>query len=304
MSTWSATSPMKELGQRSIEVRGLKVAVAEIDIPVNFGAAFEGERVRKEDIYLECGGGKTQAVELVTSKRMDEVEDGKVEVIGQDISDLLSRRHERGYLGHAGGSGGPELPARLRAHPGAADSPPGELRPRHHAHRAAGHRLVPHRRRQAVEKGFSLKHIGRSSCTPSTTRTSAPSSTNVQVKIYTDKDKVDEITARPAKSYHERDTRVENMRDETTETYYSCTLCQSFAPNHVCVVSPERTGLCGAYNWMDCKAAFEINPTGPNQPMQKGETLDERWASGKGVNEFVFKASRQKVEKYNFYSLV
>ena len=57
------------------------------------------------------------------------------------------------------------------------------------------------------------------------------------------------------------------MTDEGTETYYSCTLCQSFAPTHVCVISPERTGLCGAYNWLDCKASFEINPTGPNQPV-------------------------------------
>jgi acetyl-CoA synthase len=72
----------------------------------------------------------------------------------------------------------------------------------------------------------------------------------------------------------------------------------------VCVISPERTGLCGAYNWMDCKASFEINPTGPNQPIQKGETLDEKYGMWQGVNDFVFKASRQKVEKYNFYSLV
>ncbi len=88
---------------------------------------------------------------------------------------------------------------------------------------------------------------------------------------------MDEITKQARKVYKERDARVENMRDETTETYYSCTLCQSFAPNHVCVVSPERTGLCGAYNWMDCKASNEINPTGPNQPIQKGETLDEKY---------------------------
>jgi acetyl-CoA synthase len=94
------------------------------------------------------------------------------------------------------------------------------------------------------------------------------------------------------------------MTDETTETYYSCTLCQSFAPNHVCVVSPERTGLCGAYNWMDCKASHEINPTGPNQPIEKGETLDEKYGNWKGVNDFVFKASRQAVASYNFYSIV
>jgi len=94
------------------------------------------------------------------------------------------------------------------------------------------------------------------------------------------------------------------MTDETVETYYSCTLCQSFAPTHVCVISPERTGLCGAYNWLDCKASFEINPTGPNQPVQKGETLDETLGNWKGVNDFVYKASRQSISSYNFYSLV
>jgi acetyl-CoA synthase len=94
------------------------------------------------------------------------------------------------------------------------------------------------------------------------------------------------------------------MTDEAVETYYSCTLCQSFAPNHVCTVSPERTGLCGAYNWMDCKASFEINPTGPNQPIQKGECLDPKLGQWKGVNEFVYKASRGAVTHYNFYSMV
>jgi len=94
------------------------------------------------------------------------------------------------------------------------------------------------------------------------------------------------------------------MTDEDVETYYSCTLCQSFAPSHVCTVSPERTGLCGAYNWMDCKAAFEINPTGPNQPIEKGECIDPKLGQWKGVNDFIYKASRGTVTHYNFYSMV
>ena len=105
-------------------------------------------------------------------------------------------------------------------------------------------------------------------------------------------------------AYRTRDERIEGMTDEGTETYYSCTLCQSFAPTHVCVISPERTGLCGAYNWLDCKASFEINPTGPNQPIQKGETVDPKLGNWKGVNDFVYKASRQSISSYNFYSLV
>jgi acetyl-CoA synthase len=55
---------------------------------------------------------------------------------------------------------------------------------------------------------------------------------------------------------------------------------------------------------MDCKAAYEINPTGPNQPVEKGETIDAKLGQWKGINEFVFKASRQKIDHYNFYSIV
>jgi len=90
--------------------------------------------------------------------------------------------------------------------------------------------------------------------------------------------------------YATRDARIEGMTDETVDTYYSCTLCQSFAPSHVCVISPERTGLCGSYNWMDCKASFEINPTGPNKPVEKGIVLDARYGQWAGVNDFVARA--------------
>ena len=295
--------PMVELGQKSIEVRGLKVSITEIDIPVNFGAAFEGERVRKDDLYAECGGGKTQAVEWVTSKRMDEVEDGKVEIFGPDLPDLPQDK----------------IPMRLPLAivvevAGRAFQPDFEPileRQIHHLVNYAqgimhiGHRDIAWYRigKSAVEKGFTLKHIGILLHAKYHQDFGAIFD-KCQIKIYTEPEKVKEIVAIARKIYKERDARVENMRDETTETYYSCTLCQSFAPNHVCVVSPERTGLCGAYNWMDCKASFEINPTGPNQPILKGETLDDKLGMWQGVNDFVFKASRQKVEKYNFYSLV
>ena len=77
-----------------------------------------------------------------------------------------------------------------------------------------------------------------------------------------------------------------------------------FCPNHVCSVSPERTGLCGAYNWMDCKASFEINPTGPNQPIRKRRVPRSGAGPVEGVNEFIYKASRGAVTHYNFYSMV
>ena len=113
-----------------------------------------------------------------------------------------------------------------------------------------------------------------------------------------------ELIAKAKKTYAIRDARIEGMTDEETDIYYSCTLCQSFAPSHVCTISPERTGLCGSYNWMDCKAAYEISPTGPNQPVPKGETIDAHLGQWKGVNDFIFKASRGKIDHYNFYSII
>jgi acetyl-CoA synthase len=77
-----------EMVQRSIEVRGLKVTVSEIDIPCSFGPAFEGERVRGADLLCQTGGGKTQCTELVKMAEMNDIEDGKVIVVGKDITEM------------------------------------------------------------------------------------------------------------------------------------------------------------------------------------------------------------------------
>ena len=73
---------------RCIEVRGVKVTVSEIDIPVSYSAAFEGERVRREDMHVEFGGKNASAFEYVRMREMDEIEDGKIEVIGPDIDTI------------------------------------------------------------------------------------------------------------------------------------------------------------------------------------------------------------------------
>jgi acetyl-CoA synthase len=94
------------------------------------------------------------------------------------------------------------------------------------------------------------------------------------------------------------------MTDEAVETFYSCTLCQSFAPNHVCIITPERSGLCGAYNWLDGKAAHRINPTGPNQPVKKGGVIDALKGQWQEINEFVHRTSHKNLEVFNAYSII
>jgi len=292
--------PHDKLVARAIEVRGLKVTVAEVPIPVAFGAAFEGERVRGEDIYLECGGGRTSMVEWVTSKRMDEVEDGKIEVIGPELTDIPAG--SRLPLAIAVEVAGREMQE---------DYEPILERQIHHLINYAqgamhiGQRDIAWLRisKQAVEKGFKLSHIG-TLLHAKLHQDFGRIFDKMQVTLYTEEDKVKEIVEKAKAVYGGRDARIEGMTDETTDTYYSCTLCQSFAPGHVCCISPERTGLCGSYNWMDCKAAYEINPTGPNQPVEKGEVIDAKFGQWKGVNDFILKASRGKIDHYNFYSII
>jgi acetyl-CoA synthase len=289
-----------QMVQRSIEVRGLKVQITEIPIPVAYGPAFEGERVRKDDVYLECGGGKTPCFEWVRIAEMDVVEDGRVEVFGPDLKDV--QPGSRLPLGVVVDVAGRKMQE---------DYEPILERQIHHLVNYAqgvmhiGQRDIAWYRigKQAVEKGFTLEHIGKILYAKYHQDFGAIFD-KVQVKIYTEQDQVEKLKAEAQHAYQTRDARVENMTDETIETYYSCTLCQSFAPTHVCVISPERTGLCGAYNWLDCKASNEINPTGPNQPIEKGEVLDTKLGNFKGVNDFVYKASRQSISSYNFYSIV
>ena len=94
------------------------------------------------------------------------------------------------------------------------------------------------------------------------------------------------------------------MTDESVDTFYSCTLCQSFAPTHVCVITPERSGLCGAYSWLDGRAAYEITPTGPNQPIVKGRVIDEKLGLWEKVNDFIKSASQGKIEQMSAYSMI
>jgi len=126
----------------------------------------------------------------------------------------------------------------------------------------------------------------------------------VQVKIYTEKSEVEKFLPAAVGSFAERDERLSGMTDESVDTFYSCLLCQSFAPNHVCIVTPERLGLCGAYSWLDAKASYEITPTGPNQPVLKGKILDERAGQWGNINEFVYLKSNKTVDKVSMYSLL
>lgn len=292
--------PHDEIVAKAIEVRGLKVTVSKVDIPMSYGPAFEGERIRKDDLFFECGGGRTLGVELTVSKDMSEVEDGHIEMLGPDLDQVKE---------------GDKLPFGMIVEVAGRQMQPDfepilERQIHHLVNYVQGIMHIGQRNimwirvgKAAVEKGFLLKHIGKV-MHAKYHQEFGNIVDKVQVKIYTEEEKVKEVMALAKDVYSKRDRRVEGMTDETEETFYSCTLCQSFAPAHVCVITPERTGMCGAYNWLDCKASYEINPTGPNQPLEKGTCLDPMKGQWKGIDDFIFKASRQNVEHVCAYSLM
>jgi len=290
----------ERLIQRCIEVRGIKIKIPSVPIPVAFGPAFEGEVVRRANLRCEFGGKGGICFEWLTMKDPDEIEDGKFTVVGPDIDSFEE---------------GARIPLAIVVEVSGRKmqkdfEPVLERQIHHFVNGAEGIQHVGQRditwlrfSKSAVEKGFTLKHLGDILHTNFHNDFGAIVD-KMQVTIYTEQAKVEELIKQARDVYRERDIRMAGMTDESVDTYYSCTLCQSFAPNHVCIINPERTGLCGAYSWLDCRAAFEIKPTGPNQPVPKGKCLDPVKGVWEGVNNFVYEHSQRNVERFTVYSLM
>ena len=285
---------------RCIEVRGVKVTVSEIDIPVSFSAAFEGERVRREDMHCEFGGKYSEAFELVHMREMDDIEDGKIEVIGPDVDTL-----------EEGGNMPLAVCVEVAGRVMQKDFESIIERQLHLFINCAmgifhmGQRDIIWMRisKDAFASGFRLEHFGRI-VHARIQDVYGKIVDKVQVTVISDPDTVHERLKGAKLAYDERDARIADMVDESVDLFYSCSLCQSFAPNHVCVISPERLGLCGAYNWLDGKAAYEIDPTGGNQPIKKGLCIDERTGEYEGVNKFVYNNSNRNIDSISLYSVI
>jgi len=262
--------PLDKIVSKAIEVRGLEIKVTEIPIPVPYGAGFEGERVRKEQMQVEFGGKRSVAFELLRGRPMSEVEDGKIEVIGPDVDTVEEgAAMSLGILVDVAGRNFSEdfetvIERRIHEFLSCAN---GIF---HMGQRAIAWIRIS---KEAYQKGFRLRHFGEILVAKIHDEYSGIVD-KVQVTIITDEEKIKKPLEEAKKIYHHRDERLAGMTDEDVDTFYSCILCQSYAPDHVCIVTPERLGLCGAYTWLDCKASYQLNPHGPNEPVKKGKCLD------------------------------
>lgn len=292
---------LNEMISTAIEVRGCRIKLGAVNLPVPYGPAFEGESVRRPDTYVEAGGpSKTLAFELLKMRPSEQVTDGKVTLIGKDVDQIPEGGSTPlGILINVYGKNmQPDFEAVLerRIHQFVNFAEGGW-------HTGQRNLLWVRLSKSSVKAGLKLKHLGDILATKMKQEFGSIVS-KIEISIITDETELRKHLEEAKAAYTERDARTANLTDESVDTFYTCTLCQSFAPGHVCVVTPERLGLCGAISWLDAKASYQISATGPNSPVLKKDQVDEVAGQWIGVNEAVRDKTQGRLERFSAYTMM
>ncbi len=290
ISKWNATS---------LEARDIKLKITNIDIPVAFASAFEGEIIRRGDMQVEVDGSRVDCFELVQTKEASDVEDHKIEVVGPEIDEIpVGSKISLSYTVEVAGKAmQPDFESVMERkihswlnciegvmHTGQRD-------------------MIRIRISKAdFEAGFKFRHLGEVLYAKVKSEFEAVVD-KCQVKIVVDPEKNKALRAGANEVFDRRDARLASMTDESVDQFYTCIMCQAFSPSHVCIVTPERLGLCGAVSWLDAKATKELDPNGPCQIVPKTGCTDERLGAYESVNEAVSKYSHGALERVTLYSL-
>ena len=288
-----------ETVKKSLELRNIKIKSKELPIPVAFAAAFEGEVIRRGDMHTEIWSGKNPTAELVLMRDLSEVEDHKITIIGNDI-DCGETEFALGTFIEVAGK---KMQADFES----------VIERKIHAwfnymegvmHTGQRNQIRIRISNAAYDSGLRLKHFGEVLYHMIMDEFDAVVD-RCQITLITDPTQVQKFLDEVATPrYNARDDRLASMTDEAVDRFYTCIMCQSFAPAHCCVVTPERLGLCGAVSWLDAKATNELNPTGPCQPIMKEGCIDERTGRYETVNKIVEESTHGAVSSVTLYSIL
>ena len=290
----------KDWIETSLEARDIKIKVTQMDIPITFNTAFEGEIIRRGDMYCEAYGARTDCFELVTSKDVRDIEDHKITVFGKDFDEFEpGSTIQLSYIARVGGKNMQsdfESVFERKFHSW-INCLEGVM------HTGQRDQIRVRVSKAAVEAGFRAKHIGEVIYAKLMSEYDAVLD-KVEVEVYTDPELCTKLRHEVAVPiYNARDDRLANLTDEAANCFYTCTMCQSFSPSHVCIVTPERLGLCGAVSWLDAKATNQLNPNGPCQIVSKDDCVDEFIGIWPDVDRAVKEFSQGHLEKVTLYSL-
>jgi len=269
------------------------------DIPVDVGVIYEGERIRRKDMYVELGGPDVETkFELVRVRKPGEVEDERVKVVGPDIKDMKEgSTHPFGiFVEVAGKQIEPELEGVV------------ERRIHEYCNFIEGFMHLNQRydiwlrlNKKSFEKGLnSFNYVGK--VLFRLFKSELPIIEKIQVTFITEPEKVRGMWKEALGIYEARDAKARGLKDEEADKFYGCTLCQSFAPTHVCVITPQRYSNCGSISWFDGRASARIDPKGPVYEIDKGELLDPIKGEFSGINEAVKKKSLGEVTRVWLYT--
>ena len=288
-----------ETSKRSLALRNIHIKVKELPIPVAFAAAFEGEIIRKADMKVEFWSSKNTTCELVTMRDAAQVEDHKIVVDGPDIDSGDTEYALATYIEVYGAKMQKDFESVIERKIHAwFNYMEGVM------HTGQRNQFRIRVSSDAYDKGLRMKHFGEVLYYMIMDEFAAVAD-KCQVTLVTDPGKAKKILDEEAMpAYNARDDRLSSMTDESVDKFYTCILCQSFAPSHCCVVTPERLGLCGAVSWLDAKATKELNDAGPCQPISKEGCTDELKGYYPDVDRMVHAATQGAVEHVSLYSIM
>ena len=268
-------------------------------IPVEVGLVHEGERVRKNDMQVELGGpSEPEKCEIVRVRPADQITDGAVHIIGPDLAAMEEGKHYPvGILVEIAGE---RVETDLE----------GVIERRIHEycnyiegfmHLNQRYDIWIRLSKKSFKKGLnSFGFIGQ--VMHELFKNELPILEKVQITFITDKEKITPLYKEALAIYEARDARARGLSDKDVDEFYGCALCQSFAPTHVCVITPQRYANCGAISWFDGRAAAGIDPKGPIYAIEKGECVDEEKGEYTGVNESAKKRSMGEINRVYLYS--
>ena len=287
-----------ETVKKSLELRNIKIKTTELPIPVAFAAAFEGEIIRKADMHNEFWSSKHPTAELVVMKELNEIEDHKITIVGPDLDEAKELALAT-YVEVAGKKMQVDFESVIER--------------KFHAwfnymegvmHTGQRNQVRVRVSNAAFEAGLRLKDFAEVLYVMIMNEFDAVVD-KCQITLITEAAQAEAFRDEVAMPrYTQRDDRLASMTDESVDRYYTCILCQSFAPAHCCVVTPERLGLCGAVSWLDAKATNELDPNGPCQPIMKEGCTDERTGRFESVDKMVKDATHGAVESVTLYSIL
>lgn len=285
----------------SLEARDIKIKITKIDIPVSFASAFEGEIIRRGDMQVEFDGSRKDCFELVCTKDASEVEDHKFTLIGPDFDQMeVGSKQQIAYIVDVAGKNmqsdfEPVFERKFHSYVNCVEGV---------MHTGQRDMIRIRISKSTFEAGFRAKDLAEVLYANIKNEFDAVVD-KCAVTIVTDEAECTKLRHELAiPAYDRRDERLTSLTDESVPVYYSCIMCQAFSPSHVCVVTPERLGLCGAVSWLDAKATNELDPQGPCQVITKERVIDENLGRYEDVDEAVAKFSQGALEHVTLYSIM